>query len=49
MYYNGFIKVAAACSTTRLGDSMFNVKEMLNVLKKPTRRIRLLFVFLNYV
>jgi NAD+ synthase (glutamine-hydrolysing) len=38
MYYNGFIKVAAACSTTRLGDSMFNVKEMLNVLKEANKK-----------
>jgi NAD+ synthase (glutamine-hydrolysing) len=38
MYQHGFIKVAAACVKTRLGDSMYNVKEMINVLKYANKK-----------
>ncbi|MDD3106849.1 MAG: hypothetical protein PHP65_03485 [Bacilli bacterium] len=34
MYSQGFIKVAAACPTARVGDVMFNVKQMLAMLKE---------------
>ncbi|NLD26991.1 MAG: NAD(+) synthase, partial [Acholeplasmataceae bacterium] len=38
MYQHGFIKLAAACLKTRLGDSMYNVKEMINVLKSANKK-----------
>lgn len=34
MYAHGFLKVACASPKTRLGDAMYNVKEMLSVLKQ---------------
>lgn len=41
MYSHGFLKVAAASPVARVGDPLFNVKEMLKVLntieeKKPS-------------
>ncbi len=32
MYSHGFLKVAAASPVARVGDPLFNVKEMLKVL-----------------
>lgn len=34
MYYNGFLKVAAASPKARLGDAMFNVKEIIKNLEE---------------
>ncbi|MGD9886858.1 MAG: NAD(+) synthase [Bacilli bacterium] len=34
MYSQGFLKVAAACPTARVGDVMFNVKQMLTMLNE---------------
>lgn len=38
MFANGFLKVAAACHNTRLGDSMYNVKQMLEILKEAEKK-----------
>ncbi|HOH18735.1 MAG TPA: NAD(+) synthase, partial [Bacilli bacterium] len=38
MYSQGFLKVAAACPTARVGDVMFNVKQMLTMLQEATSK-----------
>ena len=38
MYSHGFLKVAAACPNARVGDTMYNVKEMLKVLDEATKK-----------
>jgi len=38
MYYNGFLKVAAASPKSRLGDSMYNVEEILETLKAANKK-----------
>ncbi len=38
MYSHGFLKVAAACPTARVGDIMFNVNEMLRMLEDASKK-----------
>lgn len=38
MYSHGFLKVAAASHKTRLGDSMYNVKQMVEILKEAKKK-----------
>jgi len=38
MYYKGFLKVAAASPKAKLGDTMFNVNEIINALKEAEAR-----------
>lgn len=45
MYAQGFLKVAAACPSSRLGDTTYNVRAMIELLKKPKRSGRRSFVF----
>lgn len=45
MYYNGFLKVAAASPKARLGDTMYNVKEMIKALEAAEKKNTAIIAF----